>query len=407
MAAVTRSARLLLLHFICSAAEASTLHYGPTLVVRVDTKKGLAWVGVGARVAVVNTTTLRDRDMIGELNFLALSDPLTGGNVVALGLSSNGDSALASDASGNLTNVVLRIGGGAKSDGNQSVALLIQDLPPLLPSSFSATRISNALAVSSQDTYFIAANSKEEGQVLAIAGPSSLSSTISSSSSSSSSFQLIAGLAFNGSVNDAHVVGTGFGTSTLAVIATIDAGLANITFTSSSSSSLKLNGVMATATVGGNDGFALSQTGAIAAVAAQGNGLRVMNMNTGAENGSAAVDGWAGDVKLHSNGNDDGDDGDYTLALVAADPGLLAYEIDNSGADAVAAVAAKWACAFGGAGIGWNLDVDDAARLAYVADFDGGLQVVSYGSDAPRVVAHFGNGTMATCDDGGSGSGPR
>ena len=136
---MTRSAaRLLLLHFICSAAEASTLHYGPTLVVRVDTKKGLAWVGVGARVAVVNTTTLRDRDMIGELNFLALSDPLTGGNVVALGLSSNGDSALASDASGNLTNVVLRIGGGAGGGINPSRC---SSHPPLLPSSFSATRI--------------------------------------------------------------------------------------------------------------------------------------------------------------------------------------------------------------------------------------------------------------------------
>ena len=52
--------------------------------------------------------------------------------------------------------------------------------------------------------------------------------------------------------------------------------------------------------------------------------------------------------------------------------------------------------------MGWNLDIDAAACRAFLADFDGGLQTISYCDSTgapsdPQVIAHFGNGTMGTC----------
>ena len=238
--------------------------FGPTLVVKKAPSSPLLWTGVGCRVAVLNASE------IGEYQPLALSDDLSEGcsNVVALGLSSDGSSAVCSDGLGNLTLVTL-----LRMNGNEapSYTLDIEDLPSLLSSSFQATRVSNAVAfddsddqAATRDVYFIAANGADgSGKAVAVATPCG----------SSASFCAVAELAFNSSVNDLQAVPAEEHSAgvPVALLATVEKGLASLAFVlegahakkvqdqpAAVAASLELQSVMPTAGSGANDGFALS-----------------------------------------------------------------------------------------------------------------------------------------------------
>ena len=395
--------------------------YGPTLVAKANPSKRLVWIGVGCRVSVLSyqglNTSLAQEDLSLVASSANLSENCSSSNVVALGLSSDGSSAMCSDSEGNLKYLTLH---------ESENSLSFQDLPnTLLASSFRASRISNAEVSTNkgnqtQDIYIIAANaidSASGGKAVAIATPCS-----------DGGFCVAAEFAFEDSVNDVQVLPQladkeGNGESNFILIASTSAGLANLTM---ENGEMELHGIMATSGDddqkgnGGNDGFAISSSQTMATIAAQGVGLRVMSMSEGTEEGNAAIAGWAGDVKLDTMG---AGNGTVSLALVAADPGLVSFYVDEGGdpqtwGDPMAA----WSCVISG-GIGWNLDLDAAACLAFLADFDGGLQVVSYCSKAaaaaaaagaatpvdhikpwgaattvPRVIAHFGSGEMGTCE---------
>ena len=138
---------------------------------------------------------------------------------------------------------------------------------------------------------------------------------------------------------------------------------------------------------GGNDGFDLvtsaDLTGDLLAVVAAGaNGLRIVNLRTGALLSQMAVPGWSGSARVADS-----------IALVAADAGLVAFDLAQPTRPTRA-----WACGLTG-GTGWNLAVDEAARIAFVAAAASGLHAVLFAAPSkPLTYAHFGEGVPTVCN---------
>merc|ERR1711871_784271 len=132
------------------------------------------------------------------------------------------------------------------------------------------------------------------------------------------------------------------------------------------------------AVAGGNDG--IDTDGTHVYIAAQGSGMRIVDVSLGQLVGKVAIDGWAGGVKVIGS-----------TALVAADPGLIGINIADP-----TAPKHEWTCHLPSPGLGWNLDVDREACVAFVADNMGGLQVIHMCGDSSQpveVLARYGNAT--------------
>jgi len=157
-------------------------------------------------------------------------------------------------------------------------------------------------------------------------------------------------------------------------------------------------------TGGGFDGISLDPGNGrlppIVWAAADAHGVVSIDVATGAVVGSYAFQPpyskvWSGSVALASGG----------LILVAADPGLMimvngggGHVVNSSSAGSSITGACGINSPFGSlaGGSGWNLEV--VGSTAYLANQDGGLQVVDVAVPAsPRVVWHTGKGTQGSC----------
>ena len=317
---------------------------GPTLVAK--SRSGLAWVGVGCQVAVLNITKLKDSELVA----LATSGNISEGcisPVNAIGISFDGQSALVAAGSSELT--LLKLEGSEMSSTRGPVV------------SGSVGRLSNAEVYGGVDVYFAATSSADAGFVVA-ATVESVTSVVQLNTTGTYDVQP--------RVDDYS-----------SLVATRQGGLVFLSFVGGQ---LVVEEYAADGSVG-NDGLALSEGRAF--VAAQADGLVVIDLTTGLPAGGAPVEGWSGGVGLGGG-----------MALVAADPGLVAFDVSDEGVPPVKA----WECLMGGGGTGWNVDVDAGRCLALVADYDAGLQVVRYCEDgsavAPEIVAHFGDGAMQDCE---------
>ena len=96
-----------------------------------------------------------------------------------------------------------------------------------------------------------------------------------------------------------------------------------------------------------------------------------------------AIPGWTGGARAISS---------LALALVVADSGLLAFDISHP-----ARPRRTWACGLAG-GTGYNVAIDAAAQLAFVAAATGGLHAISFSGETPTAQAHFGVGTPQPCN---------
>ena len=120
-------------------------------------------------------------------------------------------------------------------------------------------------------------------------------------------------------------------------------------------------------------------------IAAQGNGLYVYDLNKKAVVGNTdeGLTGWAGGVRVIGN-----------FALVAADPGLIIYDVKDPTKPTL-----QYTCKMGGSGKGWNLATDKGSNLVFVADNQGGLQIVELVDDGKgTIIGHFGQGVIQNCD---------
>lgn len=120
-------------------------------------------------------------------------------------------------------------------------------------------------------------------------------------------------------------------------------------------------------------------------IAAQGNGLYVYDLKNKmvAGNTDEGLTGWAGGVRVIGN-----------FALVAADPGLIIYDVKDPTKPAL-----QYLCKMGGNGKGWNVAMDKGSNLVFVADNQGGLQIVELVDDGKgKIIGHFGQGVIQSCD---------
>ena len=124
-------------------------------------------------------------------------------------------------------------------------------------------------------------------------------------------------------------------------------------------------------------------------IAAQGDGLYVFDLKkkqlVGKTN-DGLNSGWAGGVRAIGN-----------LALIAADPGLVIYDIKDPTKPTL-----KYVCKMGGKGKGWNIALDKSSNTVFLADNEGGLQIVQLidGGKA-KIIGHFGMGVIQDCDGSG------
>jgi len=380
---------MLLWIIVAAVAALAAAAPGPTLVVRgKGTALGdLAWVGVGCRVAVLANIS----EATGpDLEALAMTGNLTEecANVNALGLSSDGLTAIVAMGGSPPALFTLML----EPQGQGAFHLVPGPTAFRVPDGASATRISDAAAFNGRDVFFAAMESANDGGgvvALFADAPEPLAAQWLGAPSKVNDARPTAG---NGSV----------------VYATASTGLVELAFSCGAAcgggggpSSLSLVGTLATPSVD-NDGLAITVDGTTAFIAAMGEGFVTVNL-AGADRGAcggASVPGFSGGVA--SAAGDGTGSGSPTLALVAADPGLVALDV----ADPLDPLPA-WSCGLGAGsgGVGWNLWVDDTRGLALVADFDGGLQVVRFGQgSAPVAVAHFGAGALEQCTDVGGGA---
>jgi hypothetical protein len=147
---------------------------------------------------------------------------------------------------------------------------------------------------------------------------------------------------------------------------------------------------------GSNDGITLSNN--MVYIAAQGNGLRVVDMagndGRGEFLGTGKGNGWMGGVTRVDD-----------FAIVAADPGVHVFEVasDPSKPKLVST------CRIGDQDTdsykGWNLDMDHTNNQLFLADYKGGLAVLHVSvtgsskqkSLETKVIGHFGAGVMKGC----------
>jgi hypothetical protein len=340
----------------------------PTLVAK-HTSQGLLWVGDGCRVHVVNITdisTSLDESIVASTD--NISPFCETGFVSSLGISADGHIAII----GTQTSETLFL---LKLDIFAGVYSLTRFSGITLPGGFGAVRIGNSVrnSVGSSELLYLAAqNTDTEGLVLALSlDPSNPSVSVLATFSVESP-----------DVHDVQVIST----DTSSVVATCRDGLVMLRLSSLDGSfSFTLTGFLPME-YSGNDGLSITNDG-FAIVAAQGSGLLTMNLISESECGHIKVEGWAGGVGLSS---------DQRTVLVAADPGLVAIDISSR-----CSPKPMWTCYMGGGGVGWNIDVDAERCLAYVSDYDGGLQVVSFcnGDKGPKAEAHFGSGSLASCNN--------
>eukprot|EP00943_MAST-04B_sp_MAST-4B-sp1_P009523 g9523.t1 len=135
---------------------------------------------------------------------------------------------------------------------------------------------------------------------------------------------------------------------------------------------------------GGCDG--MDVTPKYAYIAKQQDGLYIYNLDTKvvvSEIKDGLQGGWAGGVRVVGN-----------LALVAADPGLVIYDIRDPGKPSLIYV-----CKMAPPGKGWNVAVDKATSTVFLADNKGGLQIVQLVNGGKgEIIGHYGMGTMQSCE---------
>ena len=76
--------------------------------------------------------------------------------------------------------------------------------------------------------------------------------------------------------------------------------------------------------------------------------------------------GWAGGVRAIGN-----------LALIAADPGLVIYDIKDPTKPTL-----KYVCKMGGKGKGWNIALDKSSNTVFLADNEGLISFAKTLADA-------------------------
>jgi hypothetical protein len=246
---------------------------------------------------------------------------------------------------------------------------------PLSLSLLTVTRILDAVEFNGNDVYFAAATYNEtQGQVVAF------------SMGSTSNIQLLSSLNVfdTSSVADVQVASSSSSSSSILYVTTNN-GLAKVEFTYVSTSDAYFTALAEYDTGVSGDGLALSSSSTSAYVAAEGDGLVVYDLTDGTLlSQSDDLSGWAGGAAYHDN-----------IALIAADPGLYAFDVTNP-----AKPLQKWLCSMNG--VGWDVSlllISGDVCYAFVSDYDGGLQVVEFcaNSDGPVVVAHYGEGEIKEC----------
>lgn len=149
---------------------------------------------------------------------------------------------------------------------------------------------------------------------------------------------------------------------------------------------------------GSNDGLNVWKN--MVYIAAQGNGLRVVDMDgnhgKGQFMGTGIGSGWMGGVVRVDD-----------FALVAADPGLHVFEVASDPSNPELASTCRIGNQDTDSYKGWNLAMDYTNKQLFLADYSGGLAVLQISindssnqkSLKTKVIGHFGAGVMKQCSE--------
>jgi len=324
--------RLNLVLLLLAVVTSSPALPSPILTTK-HTHNNLLFVGNGCTISVLDATTSSHPQFVATSNPVAPDCP----KIIDVGLSTSGRLGLISTGTHQLSIVLL------EQSSHTTPNLTLIPVQPV--EHYTTNRVLNAVRSfdNQTDIYFIVANSNTTGAIIAYqVGPTVGVLDILKLPSSN--------------INDIHRWKEE--QSTFLVAARTGVFLIDW---NDKTSKLKLSSRAMIATSKGNDGIDVTTDGKMVYIAAQGSGLRIVNMNTNLVVGQASIDGWAGGVKVSLDG---------TVAYVAADPGLLAFNVSIPSQPTL-----LWTCTFSG-GLGWNIDVNDAVNVAYVSDNLGGMYIV-------------------------------
>ena len=332
-------------------------------VLTVKTKNGNTFVGVNNQLRIMD----QNNKLLASTTNLTISSPIIG-----IGLSTKGNMALVSiQSSIQLFLVVLQ----------QNNTIDVIKLAKPIGNFISFGRIENAFVANNSEIFMMVANSKTTGSIIAyeVGDVVDVKSILSLPTSA---------------VNDIRPASADF--KTWLVAAKI--GLLHVSWDGNKLSTK--GSVIKTAP--GNDGLDVIDgfyvpvfpfIYAKAYVAAQGSGLRIINLRFNTVVGTHYINGWAGGVRaVHSKTNID-------IAYVAADPGLLAFDVSIDRSPELI-----WTCKLPN-GLGWNLDITSNSRTntntIYLADNKGGMYTLNHDMKKykalPNVVNHVGPGAMQQC----------
>ena len=340
----------------CVVLSLFTSSFAQTLTAKLTSfeEQKLIFVGSGCRVSVLDAT---DKSKLVTLAKTSddISNPCI--SVVGLGVSTQGDIALVSSGTHELSIVLLQ-----KSPKKYN--LTVVHVQPV--ENYVTSRVHNGVVSpdGKSEIFFVAANSNKTGAVIAY------------QISEDKSIGVVAILPLPcSSVSDVQPW------TSEHLLVSCSTGIVEVLF---DGKTLKIAQKLMAKTNVGNDG--MDVVGRNAYLSAGSAGLRVVDLETRQLVGHAdVVKGWAGGVKV---GGDD-------VAYVAADPGIVAFDVSTP-----AKPKHLWTCSLGVDfnGLGWNIDLDDEVSVAYVSDNLGGLFVVDVSnSHLPKAVSHYGSGGMASC----------
>jgi hypothetical protein len=325
------------------------------------TSSGLLFVGAGCRVTLLDATDNSNLARLATTND-DISNPCR--PVVGMGVSTQGNIALVSSGTHALSMVLLQT--STTSHGASTKKSYNLTIVPVQPvEKYVTGRIHNGVVSpdGTSEIFFVAANGNNSGAVIAY------------QISEKKSTGVVAILPMPcTAVHDVQPW------TPEHVLVSCSTGIVEVLF---DGKTLTLAPTRMANTGVGNDGMEV--VGRHAYLGSGSAGLRVVDLETRQLVGHADVQGWAGGVKV---GGDD-------VAYVAADPGLVAYDVSIP-----AQPRHLWTCALGVeySGVGWNIALDDVEHVAYVSDKLGGLFAVDVSnSRVPKAVGHYGSGGMAAC----------
>lgn len=352
--------------------------FGPTMAVKVPSEVGLArvFIGLGEKVVALDVSDPSQPKVLGESNKL-------GQNVSSLAVSADGKLVFAAVGADFDTSTGMRWPGQLQViDASEFPALKgfpVTGTPSGVDAIYSRVHVGPKLPSGIQ-TFFVALNDASilKGVVLALG--------VSHNSGASPAVSVLGRVEVGPTAWQAA-----WSDATRKVYVTGDHYVVVLNFTPENSTNalaVESNIPIDTYT---SDDIDVNRDGSLAFVAADGDGLTVVDLRESKQLASLPTGGYCKSVTLAGS-----------AALLAADPEVLLYDISNATSPLLLDSCllqgdqwnddTVWAVEFGSTSVATS-----SPNVALVAHYTGGLQILGIREHKLEVLSHFGRGRQSKC----------